>query len=84
MEVENNQSQQTKTVLSAKLVDLALVSYIDNDGAQHTQLCIVGEHNTIMLDGRALGYSKTPDPGGMASPWLHEAAKKALQAKGKK
>lgn len=74
------QTQTTpRTVQSAKLVDLAIVSYTDNDGISHSQLMVVGANTVIMLDGRGLGYSTRPEPGGIAAAWLKDAVLKALE-----
>jgi hypothetical protein len=75
---ELNPQAKPRTVQSAKLVDLALVSYTDPDGAEHSQLAVVGEKTVIMLDGRGLGYSVRPDPSGVASAWLRDEILKAL------
>jgi hypothetical protein len=75
---ELNPLAKPRTVQSAKLVDLALVSYIDPDGGEHTQLCVVGDNTVIMLDGRGLGYSNRPDSSGIAAAWLRDEVLKAL------
>lgn len=67
-----------RTVQSAKLVDLAIVSYTDNEGMQHSQLFVVGDKTLIMLDGRSLGYSTRPEPAGIAARWLRDAVLQSL------
>lgn len=67
-----------RTVQSAKLVDLAIVSYTDNDGTQHSQLMVIGDKTVIMLDGRSLGYSTRPEPAGIAGRWLRDEVLKSL------
>jgi hypothetical protein len=68
-----------RTVQSAKLVDLAIVSYTDHEGQSHSQLFVVGEKTAIMLDGRTLGYSTRPEPAGIAGRWLRDEILKALK-----
>ena len=72
------QTPTPRTVQSAKLVDLAIVSYTDNDGTQHSQLFVIGDKTVIMLDGRSLGYSTRPEPSGIAGRWLRDEVLKAL------
>jgi hypothetical protein len=39
-----------RTVLSAKIVELAIVSYTDVEGMERTQLCVIGDKTVLMLD----------------------------------
>lgn len=61
-----------KTVLTAKSVDLALVSYADETGFIRTQLAVIGENNVHLIDGRPLGISKESTPQGIANAWLRD------------
>ena len=62
-----------RTVLSAKTVELAIVSYTDVEGMERTQLCVVGDKTVLMLDSKGLGISNRGEPSGVAAPWLRDA-----------
>lgn len=70
-----------RTVLAAKSVDLALITYIDDRGQQQTQLGVVGDNNVHLLESRVLGISKSTTPQGVASEWL---SKGVFEKMGKK
>lgn len=71
--------QPPKTVISAKRVEIALVSYMDETGRQVTQLALVGENNIHMLDNKEIGFLKDPSPRGLASPWLRDGVLEKLR-----
>jgi hypothetical protein len=66
-------SPAPRTVLSAKTVELAIVSYTDVAGMTRTQLCVLGDHTVLMLDSKGLGISLHGEPSGVAAPWLRDA-----------
>ncbi len=76
---DQNQQPQPMTVTSAKEVKLAVVTYRDQDNQEHTQLMVVGDSTVIMLDGRGLGYSTRPEPGGIANKRIADAVIAALK-----
>ena len=59
-----------RTVLGAKIVEVALVTYLDERGQQQTQLAVVGDNNVHLLESRQFGISKNTTPQGVASEWL--------------
>lgn len=59
-----------KTVVSAKEVRLALVSYTDEFGDMQTQLAVIGEKNIHLLNGKSFGITQHQTPQGVASSWL--------------
>jgi hypothetical protein len=65
-----DQTATPRTVLSAKVVNLALVSFVDEKGRQITQLAIVGENNVHLLDSKEMGFRKETTPSGLATEWL--------------
>lgn len=69
---------QPRTVQSAKLVNLAIVSYTDVDGAQRTQLCVLGDKTVLMLDSKGIGISNRSEPSGVAANWLKDAVFETL------
>jgi hypothetical protein len=73
-----------KTVLAAKRVELALVTWTDDAGVQSTQLAIVGDKNIHLLDGRSMGLSRTATPQGNAVEWLKKAIFQKLEESEKK
>ena len=76
------QAQQAEevpnTVIAAKKVDLALVTYRDDRNILQTQLVIVGDNNVSLIESRALGISSNTNPQGPASEWLRKGIFKAL------
>lgn len=70
-----------KTVLSAKTVEMALISYIDENGQEVTQLGVVGDNTIHLLESRSLGINKNQTRQGTASDWLRDAAFKLLGRK---
>lgn len=70
--------QPRKMVKSVKLVDVALVIYEDPTGVEHTQFAYVGDQTVVLLDGRGLGYSNRPDPGGVANRQLRNEVLEGL------
>lgn len=70
--------QTPNTVISAKYVRLALITYVNEWGESVTQLGVVGDENIQMLDSSILGFSKTRTPVGLATKWLKEGAFKLL------
>jgi hypothetical protein len=71
-----------RTVLDAKVVRLALVSYMDENNQQQTALAIVGDKNVHMLESRNLGISKYSTPQGPASEWLRNGVFEKLAKDG--
>jgi hypothetical protein len=59
-----------RTVLAAKIVDLALVGVGDERGVQITQLAVVGDSKVHLLEGREMGFSRVATPQGVAADWL--------------
>ena len=59
-----------RTVLGAKVVEFALVTYMDESNQQQTQLAIVGDNHVHLIESRGLGISKSTTPQGVASDWL--------------
>lgn len=72
-----------RTVLGAKLVKLALVTYLDERGEQQTQLAIVGENNVHLLESRQFGISRSTNPQGVATEWLSNGVFEKLGKGGK-
>lgn len=76
MPSESQTNQQTipepRTVISAKSVELVLVTYIDESNQQQTQLAVVGEKNVHLLESRHLGFSKNTTPQGMGTTWIRD------------
>jgi hypothetical protein len=70
-----------RTVLGAKGVDLVLVTYTDDRGTQYTQLCIVGDNQVHLMNGRTAGITRGDTPQGLANPWLRDAIMKKLGRK---
>lgn len=58
-----------KSVVAVKEVSLVVVEYIDAEGAEQKQFCIVGDSNVHLLSGRQLGFSNTVAQG-PGSDWL--------------
>lgn len=61
---------EPKTVVSAKFVDLVLLSYTTSEGKLVTQLAIKGDNTLMLLDSRPFGISKDPTPQQPAPAWL--------------
>lgn len=72
------EDEAPNTVIGAKKVELALVTYRDERNVVQTQLAIVGENNINLLESRALGLTKNTTPQGPASSWLRDGIFKAL------
>lgn len=70
-----------RTVVGAKKVELALVTFRDEYNVQQVSLAIVGENTVHLLESRALGISKTTTPQGMAQSWLRDGIFKILGEK---
>lgn len=70
--MKTNEPLSPKTVIAAKPVELALVTYTDETNTQQTQLAVIGENNVHLIEGRALGFSKNTTPQGSASEWLRK------------
>lgn len=75
---QETQTYQPRTVISAAPVDLALVSYADNDGNVVTQFAIVGKNTVILLDSREIGIGQERRPAGQAGGWLKDGILKAM------
>ena len=70
-----------RTVVAAKPVQLALVTYFDEYGTEQTQLAVIGEKNVHLLDGKTTGFSDTSTPQGLGSEWLKKGIFTALGKK---
>lgn len=75
---QQEQNFPPRTVISAAPVDLALVSYTDNDGQVVSQFAIVGNNNVILLDSREIGVGQERRPAGQAGGWLKDGILKAM------
>lgn len=73
-----------KKVLSAKSVELVLISYADESGFVRTQLALVGDNNVHLLDSRPFGISREPTPQGVANSWLRDGVFEKLGKKAEK
>ena len=69
-----------RRVLAVKEVTLALITYIDNENMQQTQLAVVGDNSIHLLSGKQLGISQTVAQGN-AADWLVEGVFKKLGRK---
>lgn len=74
-------SDQPRTLIGAKKVELAIITFNDESNVRHTQLAVVGENTVHLLESRTLGVSKSTTPQGMASEWLAKAVLKAVKGK---
>jgi hypothetical protein len=72
------------SVVGAKPVELALVTYYDDSGMEQTQLAVVGDNTVHLLDGKSTGFSANTTHQGRAADWLKEGIFKALGRKVKK
>lgn len=63
---------QPKTVLGAKFVRLALISYLDESNQTVTGLAVIGDNNVHLLESRVLGFSTHTTRQGLASEWLRK------------
>jgi len=70
-----------RTVVAAKPVQMALVTYFDEYGNSCTQLAVIGDKNVHLLDGRSTGFSDTTTPQGLGSEWLKNGVFTALGKK---
>lgn len=71
--IDQEQSRAApRTVLAAKRVELALVTYVDEQGTQYTSLAVVGDSKVHILDGKPMGFSRTTTPQGLANAWLRD------------
>lgn len=70
-----------RTVVGAKIVELALVSYQDESNQTVSQLAVVGENEVHLLESRVFGLSKVTTRQGPASAWMAEGVMKALGKK---
>jgi hypothetical protein len=75
------QSPLPRTVLATKVVDLALVTYMDERNIQRTQLAIVGDNHVHLLDPRPMGFGKEPLPQGIAANWIRDGVLRMLGRK---
>jgi len=80
--IDQEQSRTApRTVLAAKGVDLALITYIDEQGTQFTQLAVVGDNLVHVLDGKPMGFSRVTTPQGVANAWLRDGVFEKLGRK---
>ena len=78
---QTTEDRKTRTVLSAKKIDLALISYVDEFGIPHTTMGIVGDNHVNLLNAQAFGLSRERTEQGPASAWMTEGVLKALGKK---
>lgn len=78
-----NEIPEPRTVQSAKLVELALLTFTDEAGQQHTTLGLVGDNTVRLLDARAIGITKSATPIGNANEWLKKGIFDLLARKAK-
>jgi hypothetical protein len=69
---------EPRTVVEAKVVELALVTYVDEYNQPVTQLVLVGANNVNLLESRSLGIGRQTTPQGLANPWLRDGIMKKL------
>lgn len=70
-----------KSVQAAKVVELALITYTDENGIQQSQLGVIGDNNVHLISGRLLGFSDTTTSQGQATEWLRNAVFEKLGRK---
>lgn len=70
-----------RTVEAAKLVNLALVTYVDDYGKKTTQLTLVGDNNLHLLNMKDLGLSNEKTISGLAADWIRDGVFKILKRK---
>ena len=61
---------EPRTVVAAKKVELVLITYTNEQAEQITQLGVLGDNLVHLIDGQALGFSRTRTPQGTANEWL--------------
>ena len=83
-QTQQNMDQGPRTVIGAKVVELALITYFDESGRQQTQLAVVGDHHVHLIESRTLGVSNNTTPQGVASNWLVEGVFEKLGRSRKK
>jgi len=69
-----------KILIDAKQVKLAVVSYNDPHGQQHTQLAVVGEKTVHLLSGKFTGFGVSVTNEGPAQEWLATSVIERLKA----
>lgn len=74
----NSQQDSPRTVLVAQPVELAFVTYVDENNQRVTSLAVVGTEHVHMLEGRTMGFSKNTTRQGPASDWLRDGIFKLL------
>ena len=54
-------------------MDLALVSYVDQNGNEVTQFAIVGDNTVVLIDRKEMGIAgQERTPSGFATGWLRD------------
>ena len=82
--IDQEQSRAApRTVLAAKRVEVALVTYVDENGTQFTSLAVVGDSKVHMLDGKPMGFSRVATAQGLANNWLRDGIIEKLTVGGK-
>lgn len=66
------------SVTAVKEVSLVLVSYVDKDGKEITQLAVVGDRNVNLLNNDKLGFGKET-PQGPAVHWIKDGVLKLMK-----
>lgn len=70
--IAEQEENQPRTVVSAKVVEVALIKYRDEDGREVTTLGVVGDSNIHLFDAQTMGISRAPTPTGPANSWLRD------------
>lgn len=83
-DVQIKNPEKARTVVGAKAVELAFVTYVDDHGNTMSQLAVVGDKTLHLLDNRTVGMGSERTPSGRATEWLREGVFKALGKKVKK
>lgn len=79
--LQQTEDRKPRTVISAKKVDLALISYVDDFGTSRITLGIVGDSHVNLLNAQSFGISNERTDQGPASSWMTEGVLKALGRK---
>ena len=75
---QNKKDLPPSTLQSVKGVDIALVSYTDQNGQQINQFAVVGDNSVLLLDNRSFAGGTERTPAGFATGWLKDQVLKAF------
>ena len=70
-----------QSLLAAKRVELAILTYTDERNQQITQLAVVGNNTVHLIDAQIVGMSRYRTPQGVANQWLADKVLKALKGR---